>query len=321
MKVISGLENISQIPKETVSALGIFDGIHRGHQAIFKKILLRSKALRKKSLVITFSPHPAKIVRGRPVVPLLISLRHRLLLLERLGIDYCLVINFNQKFARMPALRFAREILVKSLGIREICVGRNFHFGRNKEGDIEFLKNLGKECGFKVLEAPWIRYKGRVISSSWIREEIRTGNLGLVEKLLGRPLSIYGRVIKGEGRGKGLGFPTANLNIEHEAIPPMGVYAVRILKEERLYYGLLNIGHRPTFLKKVGPRTPIAIEVYLFDFNGSLYGKFLEIEFVTRLRPEKKFIKIPHLISAMEKDNLQARQIFSQKSQKSQKFL
>jgi len=232
-------------------------------------------------------------------------------MLERLGIGYCLVIDFDHKFAEISAQAFARDILFEGLKTSAVYVGEDFRFGRDQVGDIDMLKLLSRDLGFEVIAVPHLKYRGRVISSSWIRQEIKQGNLALVNKLLGRPLSIYGQVIKGDGRGKLLGFPTANLNIEHEAIPPMGVYAAKVYLENNVYSGLFNIGHRPTFVRKVKPETPLTIEVYLLDFEGSLYGEFLEVEFIKKIRPEKKFTKIPHLVKAMKDDALLARRILS----------
>lgn len=311
MEIIRGLNDLHKIPKRTVATIGIFDGIHRGHRRIFDKVIRQAKALRTNSLVITFSPHPYKIIGTRNEPPLLVSLRHRLMLMDRAGIDYCLVINFDRRFARMPPRAFVEKILYKGLDVQAVYVGENFHFGRIREGDVGFLERLAGDFGFAVGVIHPLKCRGRIISSSWIREEVLSGNLTNVSRLLGRPFSIYGRVIKGAGRGKRLGFPTANLDIEHEAFPPMGVYAVRVFSEGCSYEGLLNIGHRPTFIRKIRPHTPIIIEVYLLDFAGSLYDKFLEVEFIKRIRAEKKFDKIPSLISAMKEDKLCARRIFS----------
>ncbi len=305
MKVISGLNNVKRIPPHTIAAIGVFDGIHRGHLAILKKVVLRAKYFKRKSLVITFTPRHCGVIKSNLMPRLLISLKHRLFLLERLGVDYCLVINFDRKFARISALEFVERFIIEALQLKEIYVGKDFRFGSARHGDINLLKKCGKRRGFKVRIVPSVKYKGKTVSSSWVRREIKRGNLKLVNRILGRPLSIYGRVVKGKGTGKRLGFPTANLDTERDIIPPNGVYAVRILYANKRYKGLLNIGLRPTF----SARAHLTEEVHIFDFNGNLYCKFLEVELLRWVRPEKKFDTAISLVSAMKKDAIYARRI------------
>lgn len=307
MKVIRGLNNIDKIPKGSVCTIGVFDGIHLGHLKILNKVIRKAKKEKLFSLVITFHPHPLKLLKPRQEIPLLISLKHRLLIMERLGIDYCFIINFNKKFSKMSPLYFLKNILSQRLKVKILFLGENFRFGRGQEGDVNLLKKMSKEFGIELVIISPIKHRNKIISSSWIREELRLGNLNLVSYLLGRPYSIYGRVIKGEGRGKSLGFPTANLNIEHEALPPCGVYLAKTHLKEEIYPSLLYIGKRPTFSKK----SDYNVEVYLLDFKDNLYGKYLEVEIIKKIRPEKKFDKISSLVSAIEKDVRFARQFFS----------
>ncbi|MFN7170431.1 MAG: bifunctional riboflavin kinase/FAD synthetase, partial [Candidatus Omnitrophota bacterium] len=288
MKVFHGLNNLDRIPRRTICTIGVFDGVHCGHRFILQRLINRAKREKSSSLVITFHPHPYKLVRPECSPPLLISLRHRLFLMERMGIDFCLVIPFNKKFAHLSPLFFVKNILFKHLKIKALYLGDNFRFGFRQEGDIQLLKELSKKFDFCLNIISPLKYRKRIISSSWIRREVCAGNLELVSHLLGHPYSIYGKVIKGEGRGKVLGFPTANLDIEQEAIPPSGVYLVKVYLDKKIYPALLYIGTKPTFSK----RGFLSVEVYLLNFRGKLYGRYLEVEFIKRLRAERRFKKI-----------------------------
>ncbi|MCM8765457.1 MAG: bifunctional riboflavin kinase/FAD synthetase [Candidatus Omnitrophica bacterium] len=307
MKVIQGLNNLHRIPRGTICSIGVFDGIHRGHQSILEKLVKQAKREKENSLVITFHPHPSRLVKPEQSSPLLISLRHRIFLMEKMGIDYCLIIPFNKKFARISPLFFVKNILYKHLGINALYLGRNFRFGYKQKGDINLLREMGKQFAFRLFIVPPVRYGKKIISSSWIREEVGRGNLDLVSHLLGRHYSLYGRVSRGEGRGNSLGFPTANLDVEQEMLPPSGVYLAKAYLESKDYPALLYIGYRPTFFE----RSSLSVEVYLLNFRGNLYGKYLEVELIKKLRGERKFKKISSLISAMKRDELSARQFFS----------
>ncbi|MGE4357460.1 MAG: bifunctional riboflavin kinase/FAD synthetase [Candidatus Omnitrophota bacterium] len=309
MKIIRRLHNLNKIPKGTVSAIGIFDGIHKGHLAIFHKVIKEAKRDGKPSLIITFHPHPLKIIREQHTFPLLLSLEHRLLIIRNLGIDYCLVIPFDEDFSLISPFLFVKNILYEGLGISTLYVGENFRFGYKQKGNINLLRKLSAKFNFQLKVVPSVKYKKRTISSSWIRRELNRGNLKLVSYLLGRPFSIYGRVIKGEGIGKKLGFPTANLDIKQETIPPSGVYLVKVHLKESIYSGLVYIGNRPTF----GEKKNLNVEVYILDFKDNLYGKFLEVDFIKRIRAEKEFVSSSSLISAIKKDVLFARRFFSRK--------
>ncbi|MCM8784059.1 MAG: bifunctional riboflavin kinase/FAD synthetase [Candidatus Omnitrophica bacterium] len=310
MKVIRALNNLDKIPKGTVATIGIFDGIHRGHLAVFYKVINEAKIKKVPSLAITFHPHPSRITKKNTALPLLISLEHRLLMMRNLGINYCLVIPFDRNFSLLFPHLFVKNILCAGLGIKILYVGNNFRFGYGQEGGIRLLKRLSKEFHFRLTVVRPVKYRKRIISSSWIRKELNLGNLDLVSRLLGRPFSIYGKVVKGEGRGKRLGFPTANLDIKHEALPPSGVYLVKVYFKKDIYPGLLYIGHRPTFSKV----SELSVEVYLLDFKNNLYGKFLEVEFIKRVRAERQFDKISSLVLAMKEDESFARSFFSQHS-------
>ena len=220
------------------------------------------------------------------------------------------MINFTKGFANINPSRFVEGVLVKKLNIKELLVGERFLFGRNRSGNVESLKGLGDKFGFKVHSIPPLKAGGEIISSTLIRKLIMSGSLSQAKKLLGRNVAILGTVTKGTKRGRVLGFPTANLDLHHEAIPPSGVYIVKAMLKNRRYRGILNIGFRPTFHND--EREPTA-EVHIFGFNKSIYGKDIEVIFLKRIRREYKFKNKEHLLSRIEKDIDIARRYFKKK--------
>ncbi len=308
MKIFRDLSAIlPPVYRKSVAAIGIFDGVHVGHQFILDRVVRRARRLGKKSLAITFDPHPAVILNYRNAPPMIMSVPHRLRILEETGLDACWVIHFTKRVARQEAWRFVRDFLSAKLGVSEIWVGKGFRFGRGNLGTIEFLRLLGKRYGFSIREITPIQLDSQKISSTEIRRLIEKGELVKAEKLLGRPVSILGTVIHGENLGKEIGFPTANLNPHHEAIPPRGVYTVRAVLDGKRYRGVVNIGIRPTMKIKKNPK--ITIEVHLIDFSGNLYGKDIELLFVKKLRGEKFFPSVKALAKQIQKDIQKTRQI------------
>lgn len=292
MKTIYGLSKFRGKFKSAVVAIGVFDGLHRGHRYLLQKALSAAKRLHRPCVCVTFHPHP----KGQPY---LISLAHRLKLIEAIGIDYCLVIYFNEHFARISASDFIRDVLVARLGALFIFVGENFHFGCNAQGDAALLKQNGGQYGFKVRAVKELNIGGKKASSQRIRALIQEGNLGPAEKILGRKVSVLGSVIKGNQRGRILGYPTANINPHHEVLPKEGVYAIKAVYNKKEYNGICNIGRRPTF---GSPDEAKTIEVHLFDFHKNIYGKDLEIAFIHKIREEKKFPSSASLILQIKKD-------------------
>jgi len=298
MKVIYGVNKIRKFRKPVV-ALGVFDGVHRGHINILKGAVKKAGSIKGTSMVLTFWPHPQKEES-------LYSLEHRLRLISELGIDVCIVINFNQKFAKISAIDFIKNILFKKIHAHYIYVGKNFRFGKNAEGDFKTLVGLSKIYNFKIKVFGVIKIRNRPISSTYIRTLIKKGRLVLARKLLTRPVSILGTVIRGVSLARKLGFPTANINPHHEVIPPHGVYAVRIIFNGRKFNGICYIGCRPTFLSKSEN-----VEVYIFNFNKNIYGKYLEIQFLREIREEKRFASASSLIEQIKKDILTSQRMFS----------
>jgi riboflavin kinase/FMN adenylyltransferase len=306
MKIIYGVERIRRFKKPVV-ALGIFDGVHIAHRRILRDVVSRALRIGGSSVVVTFWPHPQK-------AECLYSLEHRLRLIAELGIDVCAVIRFNKWLAGMRAEDFVEGILLKKLGAQEIYIGRNFRFGQGGHGSSTTLRQLSLEHGFRLKVFEVIRKDKTPISSTYIRNLIRRGELNAAEKLLNHPVSVLGTVTKGICLGRRLGFPTANINPHHDLIPPRGIYAVKVLFKGRTFFGACYIGTRPTLarLKTHDSRhKTISIEVYIFNLNKNLYGKYLEIQFVKKIRQDRKFVSFPALAVQIEKDIKSIKKLFS----------
>ncbi len=271
-----------------VAAIGIFDGVHRGHQAILKKAARRASFLKGTPAAITFFPHPLTVLAPALVPSLLLSLEQRLKAFQRCGIRVALVIPFTKAFSRLSPQDFVEQILVERLKVREVVVGHDFGFGKGRLGTVDTLRALGGQFGFKVHVVAPIRVGGERISSRRIRDLIREGKLSKASQLLGRPVTAVGRVVRGTRRGKNLGFPTANLKVEAGVLPSVGVYAVRGQVNGRRYTGMANVGFRPTFEGPSSHASPL-LEVHLFGVTRSLYGQHLEVAFLKRLRSERRF--------------------------------
>lgn len=296
-----------------VVAIGIFDGVHIGHKAIIERSVKRARALKCKSIALTFYPHPLKTLSPKCAPLLVSSLAHRLSLIKGLGINELMVIHFTKIFSRMTPDRFAKRVLADRLKAREIFVGENFRFGRGRCGNVQTLLRCGKRYGFKTNIVKSRKKQGVVISSSVIRSLITKGAIKEAERFLGRPVSILGSVVKGSSRGRHLGYPTANVNPHHEAIPPSGIYAVRVkLPKDKTYGGMLYIGRCPTFKDLAHLKDP-RIEVHIFNFRGSIYGKGIEINFVKKIRDDRRFKSKEALKRQIARDELLAKYLLYKK--------
>ncbi len=265
--------------------LGVFDGVHRGHLLILERLRSSARRLGGDAVVVTFDRHPRLVIAGS-APPTITSLEHRLVLFERAGVDATAILRFDERLAAMPAERFLGEILLGKIGARAIVLGADSHFGREREGNIRFLEERRERHGYELEAVPLLaRPGGRGISSTVIRAAISEGRLDDAAEMLGRPVSLLGRVERGDERGRRLGFPTANLALHHELHPPRGVYAGNVEVDGVRYRALVNIGVRPTF---DGPACEL-VEVHLLGFEGNLYGRVLEVEFLRRLRDERRF--------------------------------
>jgi len=300
MRVIRG-NNYFKFTGKSVIAIGVFDGVHKVHRLIVSSAVNYARRIGARIIVLTFWPHP----HGQASLN---SLNHRLRLLEDLGVDVCVVIRFNRKFARISAENFVKNILLKRLNARAIFIGDNFRFGKDSRGDAALLENLSRIYGFRLTVFKVIKTGRFPVSSTLIRGFISAGKLKEAEKLLLRPVSVLGTVIKGKSLAAELGFPTANIEADHEILPPAGIYAVRIILARRIYAGLCYIGKSPTFFRSNKKQS---IEVHIFDFKKNIYGRDLEIQFLRRIRAEKKFAGYPELVKQIKKDIIKAKVISS----------
>ncbi len=269
-------------------ALGMFDGVHLGHQHVLRHALAHSATVAGASIALTFDPHPLAVVRPDRAPRLLQTLPQRLRALRSLGLDATLVIPFTPAVAALSGEQFIRGLLREAGRIRSLSVGEGFQFGHQRSGSVELLRTLGATLGFQVHAAPPVALGGEVVSSSRIRQHLRDGHLESAGELLGRPYALSGHVIPGDRLGRGLGFPTANLDIAGLELPPTGVYAVRArrLSRETDHPAVLNLGTRPTLAQAGGE---LRFEVHLLEFEGDLYGEELEVTFIERLRDERRF--------------------------------
>ena len=305
MKIFHGTEN-ANILKPTVLTLGVFDGLHLGHQRIMQTVVERARAADAHATAITFDPHPRAVLHPATAPPLLQTLDQRLANLEVLGIDQAIVIPFTHEFAGNPAEDFLREIVHDRLHAREVYLGKGFAFGKGRGGNIELLRRLSEELGFHADEVPEVCLRGRRISSSRIRELLSQGSVNLARRMLGRPYGVEGVVIRGNQRGRTIGFPTANLKPHNRVVPRNGVYATATLVDGTWRRSITNVGVRPTF----DDGTDVSIESYIFDFDGDLYGDVLRVRFLHRIRDERKFSDIDELKSQIERDTRRALNYF-----------
>lgn len=303
METIYGIREFARKMNYPVVTIGMFDGVHRGHQKIIECTKHHARTNNGESVVITFDRHPKTTIENRPP-SFITSLEHRLALFERLGVDYTVVLPFERKLAQMTAEDFIRELLVSWLGTKCIVLGFNCHFGKDRKGDITLVRNLTDEYDFEVHECPPEIYQGQVISSTAIRQSILHGDLEKAEAMLGRPVSILGTVVKKSGRGRILGYPTANLDLHHEVRPPRGVYGTKVRRAGQDYLALTNIGLRPTFIREpiTNENETLEIEVHILDLQESLYGQNLEVQFLFKIRDEIPFKTAEELKAQIEKD-------------------
>jgi riboflavin kinase/FMN adenylyltransferase len=265
-------------------AFGVFDGVHRGHQAVLREVVARARALGGAAVAVTFDRHPQAVLRGAPV-PAITSLEHRLVLLERAGAGLALALPFTLDLAPISPEQFLDRFFRDEIPARALVLGFDQRFGRDAAGDFARAKAWGGARGVEVVRAPEVDLGGAKVSSSAVRMAVAGGRLDDAEAMLGRPPSLYGTVVRGDGRGRRLGFPTANLDLHHELLPPRGVYLAKTEIGGRVYRAVVNIGVRPTF----GGGKAEIVEAHVLDFEGDLYGREVELAFVKKLRDERRF--------------------------------
>jgi riboflavin kinase/FMN adenylyltransferase len=312
MEIIRGLEALNKSYPNTVLTIGNFDGVHLGHQKIILEVLKRAEEIKGTSMAVTFEPHPMKVLAPEREIRILTTLEEKAKLIEEMGINVLFCINFNKEFANLLPDDFIKDVLVKKINAKEIIVGTNYAFGKNKKGTVELLRRRGKKYGFRVKAVRNVRIDGNIVSSSSIRSLLLKGALYETSTFLGRAYSIEGSVIKGKGRGKNLlNIPTANITTPLEIAPKEGVYAVRVGFNNSIYEGVANIGKNPTF-----GNTDVSYEVHLFNFSGDLLGEDIRIFFIDRLRGEQLFPDILSLEKQIRNDIERAREILSTKHPK-----
>jgi len=305
MKIIHAAHELRPGSRRVCLAIGVFDGVHLGHQQIIRQTFADARQHDAVALVLTFDRHPNAIVAPGHVPPLIYSLPQKLRAIGSLGADHLLLVRFDKEFSEQSGEAFVRG-LVRDLGsIQSICVGADFVFGHQRSGDVALLKKLGGEIGFTVHGLAAVSLDDRVVSSTRIREAIRAGNLDGASQMLGRPYAMTGRVIGGDKLGRQLGFPTANLVVAGLVLPPNGVYSGCVKLEGRLYRAALNIGFRPTVASAT---LQLCVEAHLLDFDGDLYGLELEVEPGVKLRDEKKFASPEELRGQIQRDVAAVRQ-------------
>ena len=284
MEIIFGIDQLKKPFVNPVITLGNFDGVHLGHQRIFEKLKDEARRIHGEGVVITFEPHPLKVISPDQFLPLLTPFKKKMMLIEKSGIEKVLCIEFSLAFAEISPPDFVRDILVKKVNAKKVIVGYNYHFGKGKTGDVSILSNICKlfNIGVEVVEALTVDHT--IVSSSKIRELIRGGEVERASKLLGRNYPIIGRVVGGTKRGHVLGFPTANLEISDELYPKIGVYAVEVVWKNQPFKGLANLGSNPTFSSpSEREKKGFSLEVHLLNFKEEIYGEEIQINFKKRI--------------------------------------
>jgi len=305
MKIIRGFENLPAFSIQTVVALGNFDGVHTGHRSILNLVTGKARESGLISIVLTFSPHPEKVL-GKKRVRLIQTLDQRLEEIRKFDLDVALVIPFDKEFSGLAAREFVQKILINLLRARIIVVGKNFRFGRDRVGGIRLLRQLASRYDIRVFSLPSVTKEGYTVSSSLIRTLLLQGKIEQADLLLGRSYQISGEVIRGQSRGKRIGFPTANIRTLNEIVP-RGVFITKVDIDGKTWRALTNIGRRPTFEQK-----DMVIESFVFDFDKNLYGKNLTIQFIKKIREEMKFTTPKDLSDQIRKDIETAKNYFQQ---------
>lgn len=304
-RIIHDLAELQSPLRNPVLTIGNFDGVHRGHLALFERVKIRARAIGGVSVVMTFQPHPITIMKPEKAPLLITPTQQKLALIAQAGIHTLLCLRFDETFAAISAEDFVQDIVVDKIGVKELVVGYDYTFGHNRTGNIDLLRKMGKDLGFQVHVLQPVLMGKRIVSSTSIRELVRAGELAEAKKLLGRDYQIRGTVVKGKDRGgRLLGFPTANLELVDELTPKEGVYAVKVLIDDHLHNGVTNIGHNPTF-----GQGPLSVETHILDYSGDLLGQTIRVNFIHRLRAEKTYKDIEDLARQIDLDIKIAREI------------
>ncbi len=310
MDIIIGIENIRRKFRNPVLTLGNFDGVHLGHQRIFKELTEEARKIDGEAIVFTFDPHPLQILDPQKCPPSITPFKKKLMLLEKLGIDAVIVATFDLDLANLTPEAFVKQVLVDKIGAKKILVGYNYFFGKDRKGNVEMLKRLGEKCDFEVKVIDAMRVNDIPVSSSKIREFIQSGKMTEAAQLLGRNYLLIGKVIWGADRGKKLGFPTANLEVLNGLYPKTGVYAVEVIMGDKTYPGVADVGYNPTFGKN-----PLSVEVHILNFSQDIYGEEIQLIFHERIRDEKVFENPESLAQQIRKDIDAAKKVLPKRPQ------
>jgi riboflavin kinase/FMN adenylyltransferase len=307
MQIIRDLGEISKPFKKAVVTIGNFDGVHIGHQALFRQVIEKARSTGGTSVVMTFEPHPIRVLNCHKHFPLITLYEQKVELIGATGIDILVCVPFTLEFAKIPARAFVKDILCDLIGMTSVVVGEDYSFGKKREGDISLLKEMGKTHGFEVIVSGWIELGARRISSTEIRNLVRDGQVDEAGKLLGRYYQVRGTVVRGRDRGgRLLGYPTANLKLSDELCPKGGVYAVTVEYQGITFDGAANIGYSPTF-----DNGEFSVEVHILDFHEDIYDQPIRVNFVQRLRGERKFAGPEALAAQIKLDVETARKLLA----------
>ena len=305
MEIFHGIEH-AEIHRPTVLTLGVFDGLHLGHQAIIRTVVERSLLIDSTPTLITFEPHPRQVLKPETAPPLLQTFHQKAEGLRLLGIQQIIVLEFNPQLAALSAEEFVETYIVKGLQAREVYLGKGFAFGHQRRGNIELLQQLSRQFGFLAAEVPEVRLRGHRISSTMVRMLLKAGRVNVARRMLGRPYGIEGVVTRGHGIGKQLLYPTANLDLQNRVLPADGVYVTLALVDGVWYRSVTNIGKRPTF----GGELESKVETHLIDFDQDLYDQTIRVRVLHRLRGEKKFSGVDELKAQITRDRNRAIRYF-----------
>ena len=306
METFRSISELSKLRGPLFLAIGVFDGVHLGHQAVISTSAQHARAANGTPIVVTFDPHPEKVLRPKTAPHLLTATPHKIALIRDLGMAHLLIITFDKQFAATEPEEFVHELVEHSKSLREICVGHEWSFGKNRRGNLKLLNQFGARFDFGVVGIPPVTVNGELVSSTTIRKAVETGDLAKAAQMLGREYTVLGTVVSGDNRGKKIGFPTANLSAHNEQFPPNGVYFAEAKLEGVIYPGVVNLGYRPTVDTRKSERI---LEIHLFDFDHDIYGKDLEVRFIRYLRPETKFESVEALVRQIGLDVKQARKL------------
>jgi len=308
MKIVDNIEHIDIPTKKAVVTIGNFDGVHIGHQALLHTVVEKAHNIGGTSVALTFNPHPTRVLSANGYPPLITLKEQKSELIARTGIEVLLQIPFTLEFAAISPRSFIEDLLIRRIGMKVLVVGKDYTFGRNREGNLDLLDQWAPELGFEVIVVDWIQSANGLtqrISSTRVRELVMDGRMEETKKLLGRNYQIRGKVASGRNRGgRLLGFPTANINLQDELSPKQGIYAVTVEHGAETYKGVANIGYSPTFDDHI-----FTVEVHILDFKKDIYGNRIRVNFIQRLRDEIKFQNIETLAAQIHLDIDQARQI------------